>query len=75
MSSSHISTTSPGGGWVGGGRTQTKLMQSHLQTKVGIEVEAELGEPNLTNLANLANLTNLATSRHARKLKFGTDTH
>ena len=25
--------------------------------------------------ANLANLSNLATSRHARKLKFGTDTH
>ena len=30
---------------------------------------------NQANLANLANLTNLATSRHARKLKFGTDTH
>ena len=30
---------------------------------------------NLATLANLANLTNLATSRHARKLKFGTDTH
>ena len=30
---------------------------------------------NLTNLANLATLTNLATSRHATKLKFGTDTH
>ena len=29
----------------------------------------------LANLANLANLTNLATSRHPRKLKFGTDTH
>ena len=26
-------------------------------------------------VANLANLTNLATSRHARKLKFGTATH
>ena len=30
---------------------------------------------NLAYLANLANLTYLATSRHARKLKFGTDTH
>ena len=29
---------------------------------------------NLANPANLANLTTLATSRHARKLKFGTDT-
>ena len=30
---------------------------------------------NLANLDNLANITNLVTSRHARKLKFGTDTH
>ena len=29
----------------------------------------------LANLANVANLTSLATSRHSRKLKFGTDTH
>ena len=26
-----------------GGWTTTKLMQSHLQTEVGVEVEAELG--------------------------------
>ena len=28
---------------MGGGRNKTKLMQSHLETKVGVEVEAELG--------------------------------
>ena len=30
---------------------------------------------NIASLANLANPTNLATSTHARKLKFSTDTH
>ena len=32
-------------GWVGGGWVvdKTKIMLSHLQTEVGVEVEAELG--------------------------------
>ena len=44
-----------GGGVVGGGRVvggwvvdKTKIMQSHLQTEVGVEVEAELGKNSFT---------------------------